>query len=250
MPETITSFNDFTSTSRARSSDVNSNFSNYRGSLLPISDVTSSAADNSFDLGNSAYNWKNLYLSGYIKKDSYFYNPIPVGTIIKSARLTASSGYLRCDGSSVSRDTYGDLFSFLTDGNNTLPCFGFETSTNFNLPDLRGKFIRGVDSGAGNDPTASSRTAQGTSGSTGDSVGSIQNFSTKNEFSITAQNFTHSHSSVASKDGGGNAGVQGNGGTVPLGSATTDSGGSHSHSLSWDNESRPKNINLNFFIRY
>ena len=40
-------------------------------------------------------------------------------------------------------------------------------SSTFNLPDLRGEFLRGFDNGQGNDPDASSRTG-------GDTVGSGQ----------------------------------------------------------------------------
>jgi microcystin-dependent protein len=45
---------------------------------------------------------------------------------------------------------------------------------NLNIPDLRGKFPRGVDSGAANDPDAAGRTANATGGNTGNNVGSVQ----------------------------------------------------------------------------
>ena len=41
-------------------------------------------------------------------------------------------------------------------------------------PDLRGRFVRGVDSGAGQDPDAAKRTASALGGNTGDRVGSFQ----------------------------------------------------------------------------
>jgi microcystin-dependent protein len=45
---------------------------------------------------------------------------------------------------------------------------------NLNIPDLRGKFPRGVDGGAANDPDRVARTAANTGGNTGDAVGSVQ----------------------------------------------------------------------------
>jgi len=45
------------------------------------------------------------------------------------------------------------------------------SATSFNLPDLRGKFLRGWDHGAGADPDAASRTAANAGGETGDHVG-------------------------------------------------------------------------------
>lgn len=51
-------------------------------------------------------------------------------------------GYLACDGSAVSRETYADLFAKIG------TTFGTGNgSTTFNVPDLRGKFIRGYLSG-------------------------------------------------------------------------------------------------------
>ena len=44
----------------------------------------------------------------------------------------------------------------------------------FNLPDLRGRFLRGVDHGTGRDPDSASRTASNANGNTGDTVGSIE----------------------------------------------------------------------------
>jgi len=44
----------------------------------------------------------------------------------------------------------------------------------FNVPDLRGRFARGWNDGAGNDPDAATRIASNTGGATGDNVGSLQ----------------------------------------------------------------------------
>lgn len=58
----------------------------------------------------------------------------------------APSGYFECNGQAVSRTIYSKLFSVIgtTYGNG-------DGSTTFNLPDLRGMFIRGWDNGRGLD---------------------------------------------------------------------------------------------------
>lgn len=80
---------------------------------------------------------------------------IPSGTIIHVAQNSPPSGWLEADGSAVSRTTYGDLFSSIG------TTFGSgDGSTTFNLPDLRGEFIRGLDDGRGVDSGRSLGTSQ------------------------------------------------------------------------------------------
>jgi microcystin-dependent protein len=70
----------------------------------------------------------------------------PAGTIIHVAMNTAPSGYLKANGAAVSRTTYAALFTAIG------TTFGAGNgSTTFNLPDLRGEFIRGWDDGRGVD---------------------------------------------------------------------------------------------------
>lgn len=102
-------------------------------------------------------------------------NGVPAGTVLIFAGKPDNlpQGWLICDGSALSSDEYPDLFSNLSiswgDGSNDA-----SEETNFNLPDLRGLFLRGVDMGAGNDPDAGFRQAQNEGGNTGDEVGTIQ----------------------------------------------------------------------------
>ena len=68
---------------------------------------------------------------------------------------SAPTGWLSCDGSAVSRSTYLDLFSAIS------TTFGTGNgSTTFNVPDLRGEFIRGWDAGRGIDSGRSFGSAQ------------------------------------------------------------------------------------------
>ena len=71
---------------------------------------------------------------------------LPIGSTIPfaGATLPESSGYLICDGSTVSRAIYENLF--LVIGTN----YGSgDGSTTFNLPDLRGRSVIGVGQGNG-----------------------------------------------------------------------------------------------------
>lgn len=71
---------------------------------------------------------------------------VAVGTIIWVARNTAPNGYLKANGAALSRTTYSDLFATIG------TTFGVgDGSTTFNLPDLRGEFIRGWDDTRGVD---------------------------------------------------------------------------------------------------
>ena len=71
---------------------------------------------------------------------------VPTGGIIDFASSTAPSGFLECNGAAVSRTTYSALFTVIG------TTFGSgDGSTTFNLPDLRGEFVRGYDNGRGVD---------------------------------------------------------------------------------------------------
>lgn len=96
---------------------------------------------------------------------------VPCGSIMPwSANGSLPTGFLLCNGASVSRTTYADLFNVIG------TAFGTASGTTFNLPDFQGRFLRGRDNSAGRDPDAASRTAQNTGGATGDNVGSVQSF--------------------------------------------------------------------------
>ena len=70
----------------------------------------------------------------------------PPGVVEAFAGNNIPVGWLLCDGSAVSRLTYAKLFAEI----GTTYGAG-DGSTTFNVPDLRGEFIRGVDAGRGID---------------------------------------------------------------------------------------------------
>ena len=79
-----------------------------------------------------------------------------VGEVAFFARSTPPAGWLKANGAEVSRTTYAALFAAI----GTTFGAGDGRST-FNLPDLRGEFIRGVDDGRNVDSGRGLGTAQG-----------------------------------------------------------------------------------------
>jgi len=96
---------------------------------------------------------------------------VPVGSIISYGGPVDSipSGWLYCDGRLLSKEDYTVLYNTLgqTWG-------GSSENETFNLPDLRGEFLRGVSDGTGRDPDTAFRTPRNSGGNTGDAVGTMQ----------------------------------------------------------------------------
>ena len=93
---------------------------------------------------------------------------VPTGMIVPHAIATEPTGFIECDGAAVSRTTYSDLFAVIATN------YGVgDGSSTFNIPDLRGEFIRGFANGSANDPDRAARLNRG-DGTTGDVVGSKQ----------------------------------------------------------------------------
>jgi len=71
---------------------------------------------------------------------------VPIGSIIPWTSTTIPDGWLECNGQAVSRTDFSELFAKIG------TTFGDgDGSTTFNVPDLRGEFIRGWDNGRGVD---------------------------------------------------------------------------------------------------
>jgi microcystin-dependent protein len=104
---------------------------------------------------------------------------IPTGMIAPFAMSTAPTGWLECDGSAVSRTTYADLFTALS----TTHGVG-DGSTTFNVPDLRGEFIRGWDNSKGTDSGRTFASSQA------DNANSISQFNSSGSGQITNSLYT------------------------------------------------------------
>tara|TARA_R100000426_G_scaffold32202_1_gene26439 strand:- start:553 stop:1695 length:1143 start_codon:yes stop_codon:yes gene_type:complete len=105
---------------------------------------------------------------------------VPTGSVFCMAVATIPTGYLECDGSAVSRTTYSALFAIIGTAYGT-----GDGSSTFNLPDLRGEFIRGFDNGKGTDNGRAIASAQ-----TGDNQSHSHSYTNT---SITVSGADHDH---------------------------------------------------------
>jgi hypothetical protein len=137
---------------------------------------------------------------------------VPIGSVIYHTKAAAPDGYLIANGSAINRTAYANLFAVIGTtfgaGNGT---------TTFNIPDLRGVFLRGLDLSKGYD--------------SGRTLGSYQadEFKSHNHGNKYVANATYSYSG-----GGAN--------NTPAGSIRLPFDGG--------TETRPKNIALLPCIKY
>lgn len=137
--------------------------------------------------------------------------PASVGSVMYYPAAAAPTGYLKANGAAVSRTAYAALFAVVGG------TFGVgDGVTTFNLPDLRGEFLRGLDDGRGVD--------------TGRALGSAQ----ADDFKSHTHNITSA--SLVISTGGNQAYLYGTTGT-PSGAT----GGT---------ETRPRNVALLACIKY
>jgi microcystin-dependent protein len=196
---------------------------------------------------------------------------VPPGTVMAFASETIPEGWRECNGASLdggAGSPYQNLFTAIGKafgGGNGSP-------TGFNLPDLRGRFVRGWNHSSGRDPDAGSRTNQTSGVTVGDRVGSIQDndFKSHNHpFSLSTttggHSSTHTHSYSAAYNGvawldlklthgGGNTAIQSlNWQPPPTGGASNSHTHAVGHSGSTDprggSETRPKNVYLTYIIK-
>lgn len=174
-----------------------------------------------------------LHVGGRVKDITGFL--APVGSVMAYAGPTIPEGWLLCDGKAVSRITYADLYTAI--GNS----WGYgDNSSTFNLPDLRGQFLRGVDNspteGTSNkDQDRTTRIASKPGGNTGNQVGTIQN----DIFSSHSHGSNYFYAVYVSPSGH----LKVTGGTDYnfTSASTANTGG---------NETRPKNAYVYYIIKY
>lgn len=160
---------------------------------------------------------------------------IQAGTVAYFAAAANPSGFLECNGAAISRTAYAALFAAIG------TAYGVgDGSTTFNVPDLRGEFIRGHDNGRGVDSGRAIATAQ------------------------TSQNLSHNHGGLDGAAGSHNHTLPPVGGYPSgsayyvsgsdsgSGSATTSTVANHQHSISADggSEARPRNIAMRACIKF
>lgn len=150
---------------------------------------------------------------------------IPAGAVMPMATANCPAGWLPANGGLMLRATYTNLFEAIGISYGA----GDGVST-FALPDYRGYFLRGVNSGASNDPDAASRTDRG-DGVTGDNVGTKQGDELRSH-----KHFISAGIMYGSNPGGGDT----TGGAQRVGQGSTDNVGG--------GETRPKNISVLYCI--
>ncbi len=176
---------------------------------------------------------------------------VAVGTIIAWAGASTGTGtaappagYILCNGSTPGgTGAYAALYAAI--GNK----WGGTDAASMKIPDLRGKFIRMVDHGAGVDPNAGTRVANDTGGNTGDNVGSYQ----ADAFQDHRHNLTLNGYEQAYGQGPGGWSAEPHlhysGMNKPSddgGYTSSTTGGTASISA----ETRPKNVYVEFYIKY
>lgn len=150
------------------------------------------------------------------------------GEVKAFAMSTAPAGFLKANGDPVSRTTYARLFTAI----GTTYGVG-DGSTTFNLPDLRGEFVRGWDDGRGVDSARAIGTAQ------------------------AADIANHGHTFITAT-GNGNTDATGgiamdNNGTIAVQSAFTGTPTAIPSQLiggSGGTETRPRNVALLYCIKF
>lgn len=198
-----------------------------------------------FDKASLTINNNTLILS-----DKY------VGEITFTGSTVVPKNHLYCNGDPISRTEYPDLFAAI----GTTYGAG-DGSTTFNLPDMRGEFLRGWDDGRGVDLGRTLGSFQGdatslpttpfTTDNPGGHTHTQQGFQQNNNIfggigSVTTTVLgTQSNAALGTITGS----FPHTGGSTTL---DTQSGGGHSHNITGggDSETRPRNVAHAFYICY
>jgi len=157
---------------------------------------------------------------------------VPVGTILMWAGGTDGipTGWLYCDGRVVNQSAYPTLFQIIGHHyGNPPPGSNYDPDKQFFLPDLRGRFVRGVDDGAGRDPDVNTRVDMQNPNTPSAGVGSVQADDFRSH-THAYDHFPNAHGNIAA---GQNSWENGMSQTGPAGG----------------NETRPINAALNFIIK-
>ena len=176
---------------------------------------------------------------------------VPSGSVFTHASTTIPSGYLECNGASVSRTTYAALFSAIG------TTWGSSSGSTFKVPDLRGEFVRGFDNSRGVDSGRSFASSQGSQYQQ-----HTHSASATSSSSVSDPGHTHRVRVGTSGTGGGNVSDRdsqnpGNYVSNQIESKTTGISVSTSTSVTVSNsggtgnssETRPRNISMIYIIK-
>ena len=161
-------------------------------------------------------------------------NIMPTGCVMLFANASVPTGWAKCNGAAVSRtsSTYSDLFLAI----GTIYGSGDGVNT-FNLPDLRGEFVRGWDDGRGVD--------------TGRAIGSHQDQQLEKHKHIASNNDCQSYSGVNGVGTGTYNTWCDTSGVVTNNLAALTGDGSHTEQTAkLGQETRPRNTAMMYCIKH
>ena len=180
---------------------------------------------------------------------------VPSGSVFCMAVATVPSGYLECNGAAVSRTTYSALFAII----GTAYGAGNGSST-FNLPDLRGEFVRGFDNGKGTDSGRSIATSQSATNASHNHSVSVSGTTSNKSLTGDVRRISEGYraqgtaSGVFTKELDGNNSITGSSSTSPVAGFSMDASHDHTFSASGTSgsqggEARPRNIAMMYIIK-
>ena len=174
---------------------------------------------------------------------------VPSGSVFCMAVATVPSGYLECNGAAVSRSTYSVLFAVIGTAYGT----GNGSST-FNLPDLRGEFVRGFDNGRGVDSgrsiasSQSSQFGQHNHNVSASSSSSVTDPGHQHSMSVGFFNSVNSGGALSFKDAGTSNRINTNTTGISVSTSTSISQ-SNRGGTSNSSETRPRSIAMMYVIK-
>lgn len=202
-------------------------------------------------------------------------NGVPPGTILAYGGTTAPAGYFYCDGRELVRAEYPALYAAI--GNN----FGSSNGSVFNVPDMRGQFLRGWSDGVTwREPDRDSRKRGRPGANEGNRVGSEQDDAYLNHAhaASTGNAGRHTHGNSADGTNRTTLGNYPNPGVVQYSTGNVTAGSldaigveinvvvtqslsineapDHSHSVTVNNstsgggETRPRNVSVYYIIKF
>jgi microcystin-dependent protein len=250
-------------------------------SLLPSGDGVLVNSGGTLSFVNGVNGDYLQIIGGSIQFSSFVSTGIPTGSIVPFPSASVPSGWAICDGAAYGRTSTAPnpqvaLYAVIgtTYGSG-------DGITTFNVPDLRGMFVRGLDSGRGIDPLRTLGSQQAESFKAHDHggvSGSESSHTHQVSGSTGTESAAHTHLLAADLTAGGSAlsasnymlkasssyELRGTNTVASIGlsstqstnhthafSTTTSAGTSHTHSISpfGGTETRPVNISANWIIK-
>ena len=231
--------------------------------LALLDDVDATANRATIGL-NQVNNTSDLNKPVSIPQQVYIQEAVGTGAVQMFARATAPPGWLKTNGAAISRTTYAALFAAIG------TVFGAgDGSTTFNLPDLRGEFLRSWDDARGIDNSRSFGSWQGGANESHAHTATATTDAHTHTWSGTTSNAGNHQHDLATDTGGSSnlhtVSSTSNSDEKPTG-ALTGVAGAHTHTVSGTTsidshshivtvtmqgaEARPRNIALLTCIKY